>query len=113
MVQATYMGVYFDTLENKADGRRSMKLLSIATYVSDFVRIQTEPEHTAALCHEFLATADLRPFGLDPDLGTGQEIEIAKAVFVPIFEELTTCFPSMAILRPLIQVNIKQGIDPT
>jgi hypothetical protein len=112
MVQTTHMGFYFDLLRNKTQEKRSIKLLSIATYVSDFARIPPEAEHLAALCDEFLKTADPRQWGLDPDLRTGQEVKIAQAVFVPILEEVSAIFPGMASLRQLVNASLRQQLDP-
>jgi hypothetical protein len=111
LVQVTHMGSYSSVLHNRSEKWWPLKLLAIATYLSDFVSMKPDVREMRALCREFMETGNMEAFGLKGDAEGGKPIDVAITVFAPIFEELSNAFPCLALHRQVLNVNIKRGLD--
>jgi hypothetical protein len=97
-------------LKDPTDEKQGLKTLSMATYLSDIVRMRAEAEQTLPLFQEFMATADLAKFGLD---ASACDEQVANVAFAPVFGALGAIFPSLSILIPLFKSNVRRSSTHT
>jgi hypothetical protein len=102
LLQNTDIGVYQDA---PSDDKKGLITLTMATYLSDIVRMRADAEQTTPLFREFLAT-DRAKFGLEPDASDEQ---VATVAFAPVFVALGAIFPCLSILIPLFRSNIRRA----